>query len=153
MGARFFGWTERFGAELHIPCGIVASAVALRYIYGMATRLHVDVMVDALDKIRGIFDLSETELGELFAVSRQAISHWRVHGIPPHRAADVDRVAELAQYLAREFMPERLPQIVRTRGLNADDSLAGHSFLEVLRTQGVMPIYRHLEQLFAYTGG
>ncbi len=78
----------------------------------MATRLRVDVLVDALDKIRSIFDLSETELGELFTVSRQAATHWRVHGIPAHRAADVDRIAELAQYLAREFVPERLPQIV-----------------------------------------
>lgn len=116
----------------------------------MAVRQHASV--GALDEIRATFDLSETELGELFGVTRQAISHWRRHGIPPHRSADVDRVSELARYLAREFAPERLPQIVRTPGRDKRDSLRGRTFLEVLRAEGVMPIYRHLQQLFAYSG-
>lgn len=106
----------------------------------------------SLDEIREAFDLSEAELGGLFGVTRQAISHWRTHGIPPHRSADVDRIVELARYLKREFLPARLPQIVRTPGRDKRDSLGGRSFLEVLRTDGVMPIYRHLEQLFAYAG-
>jgi len=106
----------------------------------------------SLDAIRSTFDLSEAELGALFSVTRQAVGHWRVHGIPPQRSADVDRIAELAEYLAREFVPERLAQIVRARGRNRSDDLSGRSFLEVMREDGVMPIYRHLERLFAYTG-
>lgn len=118
----------------------------------MAVVLRAQANTDSLDEIRGIFDLSETELGALFRVSRQAVAHWRTHGIPPHRAADVDRIVELARYLAHEFIRERLPQIVRTPGRSNDDALGGRTFLEVLSSDGPMPIYRHLEQLFAYIG-
>ena len=117
----------------------------------MALRLDAR-QLDSLDEIRGIFDLSEAELGELFGMTRQAVSHWRIHGIPPRRSADVSRIAELARYLASEFVLERLPQIVRTPGRDRHDSLKGRAFLDVIRDEGVMPIYRHLEALFAYSG-
>ncbi len=116
----------------------------------MALRLGAQ-QLDSLDDIRAILDLSEAELGELFGMTRQAVSHWRLHGIPPRRSADVSRVAELARYLAAEFIPERLPQIVRTPGRDKHDSLKGRAFLEVIRDEGVMPIYRHLEALFSYS--
>ena len=118
----------------------------------MAPEVRVRERIAALDEIRAAFDLSETELGSLFGITRQAVSHWRAHGIPPHRSADVARVAELAEYLVREFLADRLPQIVRTPGRHKNDGLGGRTFLDVLRADGVMPIYRHLEQLFAYAG-
>jgi hypothetical protein len=118
----------------------------------MALERRARERIAALDEIREAFDLSETELGSLFGITRQAVSHWRVHGIPPHRSADVARVAELAEYLSREFLAERLPQIVRTPGHDKNDALGGRTFLDVMRTDGVMPIYRHLEHLFAYAG-
>jgi transcriptional regulator with XRE-family HTH domain len=119
----------------------------------MALELRARARITALDEIRDAFDLSETELGSLFGITRQAVSHWRARGIPPHRSADLDRVAELAEYLGREFLADRLPQIVRTPSRDKNDGLGGRTFLDVLRADGVMPIYRHLERLFAYGGG
>jgi hypothetical protein len=127
-------------------------AEVLGYRCAVALRLRARERIAALDEIRDAFDLSETELGSLFGITRQVVSHWRAHGIPPNRTADVARVAELAEYLEREFLVDRLPEIVRTAGRDKNDALGGRTFLDVLRADGVMPIYRHLEQLFAYAG-
>ena len=62
------------------------------------------------------------------------------------RAADVDRIRELALVFLRKFAPARVPQIVRTRG----EGLGGRSVLEVLAEGGVEPVYAYLERLFSY---
>jgi len=117
-----------------------------------ATFSRGSAAIGSLDEIRRILGLSEAELGELFGVSRQAVGHWRVHGVPAGRGADVDRIAELARFLEREIVTSRIPQIIRTPGRDKNDSLRGRSMLAVMRDEGVMPIYRHLERLFSYTG-
>jgi len=102
-----------------------------------------------LDDIRSPFGLSYKELGALFHVSRQAVQRWSVNGVPPERAADVDRVRELVGVFARRFIPARIPQIVRTPGRG----LGERSVLEVLATSGVEPVYAYLERLFSNTPG
>jgi hypothetical protein len=102
---------------------------------------------DALDEIRGRFGLSEDALAALFAVSRPAIAKWRLRGVPVERAADVDRVRELAGYFGRRFIAVRIPQIVRTPG----KGLAGKSVLEILAEGDVDRVYSYLEGLFSYT--
>lgn len=71
---------------------------------------------DTIDRIRGVFGLSTQEVAALFGVSRPAVQQWHAHGFPIAHAADVDRVRELADVFAREFVPARVPQIVRTPG-------------------------------------
>jgi hypothetical protein len=100
-----------------------------------------------LDRIQGIFRLSDTELARLFGVSRTAVGKWRMRGVPVERRADVDRVSELATYFRRRFIPARIPQIVRNPG----KGLAGKSVLQTLAQHGVEPVYAYLEQLFSYT--
>jgi predicted transcriptional regulator len=104
------------------------------------------VRAPALDEIRRIFGLSETELASLFAVTRPAIARWRENGVPVERGADVDRVRELAEYFHRRFYPVRIPQIVRTPGRRLGDK----SVLAVISESGVQPVYAYLEQLFSY---
>jgi len=101
----------------------------------------------ALDEIRSIFGLSESELSTLFGVSRPAIARWRGAGVPVERGADVDRVRELAQYFHRRFLPVRIPQVVRTPGRG----LGNKSVLEMLREGKLDRVYAYLESLFAYT--
>ena len=105
------------------------------------------VGADALDEIRSVFGLSESDLAGLFAVSRPAVGRWRAGGVPVERGADVDRVRELAAYFHRRFIPSRIPQIVRTPGRG----LGGKSVLTVISESGVEPVYGYLERLFAYT--
>ncbi len=108
--------------------------------------------VKKLDKISRLFDLSDVELARLFRLSPRTISLWQRQGVSPRRIADVDRIADLADYLAREFIADRLPKIVRTPGNDKNDSLRGRAILDVIRREGVSPVYRHLERLFAYGG-
>jgi len=108
--------------------------------------------VKKLDKISRLFDLNAVELARLLRLSPRTISLWQRQGVSPRRIADVDRIAELADYLAREFVADRLPQIVRTPGNDRNDPLGGRAILDVIRREGVTPIYRHLERLFAYGG-
>ena len=102
---------------------------------------------EALDEIRARFGLSEDALAALFAVSRPAIAKWRQRGVPVDRAADVDRLRELAGYFGRRFIAARIPQIVRTPG----KGLAGKTVLDVVARGGVDRVYAYLENLFSYT--
>lgn len=101
----------------------------------------------ALDEIRTRFALSEGELATLFGVSRSTIAKWRQRDVPVGRAADVDRVRELAEYFGRRFIAARIPQIVRTPG----KTLAGKTVLTVLAEGGVDRVYAYLERRFSYT--
>ncbi len=101
-----------------------------------------------LNRIRDSFGLSEAELGRLFGVSRQAVDQWRRRGIPATRAADVDRVGELAGLLHRRLLPRRLPQVVRTPATG----LRGRTLLQVLESDGPAPIYTYLSRLYSYAG-
>jgi hypothetical protein len=111
--------------------------------------LHAGVeAADQLNFIAHAFGLSETDLGRLFKVSRQAVGQWRDRGVPPERAAQVDRIVELAQFLQRRLVPQRIPEIVRTPA----KSLGGESMLAVLRDRGPQPIFEYVLQLAAYAG-
>jgi hypothetical protein len=101
----------------------------------------------ALDEIRVRFALSEDELAALFGVSRPAIAKWRLRGVPVGRAADIDRVRELAGYFGQRFIAARIPQIVRTPG----KGLGGMTVLAILaEVDGVDRVYAYLERLFSY---
>ena len=101
-----------------------------------------------INVIQETFGLSDGELGALFNVSRQAAQQWKMRSVPPNRAADVARVADLAQLLKRRLRAERLPQIVRTAGRG----LQGRTVLQMIAQHGVEPIYEYLERLYSYSG-
>lgn len=66
-----------------------------------------------LDPIAQTLELSETELGRLFGVSRQAVGQWRERGVPSSRMAKVTTVAAICDLLRHRLKPERLPGIAR----------------------------------------
>jgi hypothetical protein len=66
-----------------------------------------------LDPIAETFELTETELGRLFGVSRQAVGQWRVRGVPSNRRAKVATVAAIGDLLSHSLKPERIPGIAR----------------------------------------
>jgi hypothetical protein len=95
-----------------------------------------------LARIVDVFDLSATELGRLFGVSRQAASQWLEEGPPAARAAKVNAVARIVDVLERNLRSERIPGIVR----EAADAYAGLSMLEMIEQD------RHEELLRQVTG-
>lgn len=87
-------------------------------------------------------------MADLFGVRQPSLAEWRSRGIPATRRASVERLHELARVLQREVLAARIPEIVRTR----DEWLGGRSILEVIRAEGVEPVYGYLARLFAYAG-
>jgi hypothetical protein len=81
-----------------------------------------------LDPIAETFELTETELGRLFGVSRQAVGQWRERGVPSNRKAKVATVAAIGDLLRHGLKQERIPGIAR-RPAEAYDGL---SMLEMI---------------------
>jgi hypothetical protein len=67
-----------------------------------------------IDRVSDVFELSGTELGRLFGVSRQRIGQWREEGVPVAHQRKLNDLARIADVLERNLMPERIPGIVRT---------------------------------------
>ena len=81
-----------------------------------------------LDPIVETLELTETELGHLFGVSRQAVGQWRERGVPSNRMAKVTTVAAICDLLAHQLKPERIPGIARRPA----DAYGGLSMIEMV---------------------
>ncbi len=102
----------------------------------------------ALLETQQILGLSQNELADLFGVRQPSLAQWLTRGIPATRQASVERLHDLALVLKREVIPSRIPEIVRRK----DTWLGDRSILEVVRAEGVEPIWGYLSRLFAYAG-
>jgi len=87
-----------------------------------AVRSELQHRRSPLDTIAETFELSDTELAELFGVRRQAVAQWRNDGIPSARQEKVATVASIADLLSRRLKAERVPGIAR-RTADAYDGL------------------------------
>ncbi|MBU6245360.1 MAG: hypothetical protein KGP12_09110 [Actinomycetales bacterium] len=84
--------------------------------------------LEPLERIRVGLGLSETELGALFGVSRQAVAQWRDKGIPSTRSDAVAHVLQTVDLLDRKLKAGRLPLVAR----RPSERLAGRSILQAL---------------------
>jgi DNA-binding XRE family transcriptional regulator len=95
-----------------------------------------------LDPIAETLELSETELGRLFGVSRQAVGQWRERGVPSNRKAKVSTVAAICDLLSHRLKAERIPGVVRRPA----DAYGGLSMLEMIergRQDELQTLIRH----------
>lgn len=106
------------------------------------------VIAPEIAQTQDILGLSQGEYADLFGIRQPSLAAWRAGHIPPARRASVERLHDLALVLQREVTPSRIPEIVRT----PDAWLGNRSMLEVIRAEGVAPIYGYLARLFAYSG-
>lgn len=90
-----------------------------------------------LERVRQVFDLSLTELGELFGVTRQAVSQWIESGVPEERLAKLSTVASIADLLDRQLKTDRIPGVVRREA----ELYEGLSALQMIKED------RHLDLL------
>lgn len=81
-----------------------------------------------LDPIAETMELTETELGRLFGVSRQAVGQWRERGVPSARQEKAAAVASICDLLRHRLRPERIPGIARRPA----DAYGGLSMLEMI---------------------
>jgi hypothetical protein len=94
-----------------------------------------------LDPIAETFELTETELGRLFGVSRQAVGQWRDRGVPSNRMAKVSTVAAICDLLRHRLQPERIPGIAR-RGAGAYSGLSMLQMIERDRQDELQTLIR-----------
>ncbi|MEX0797755.1 MAG: hypothetical protein WD274_13810 [Acidimicrobiia bacterium] len=93
-----------------------------------AFRRHVNSALNEsdppLERIRQVFDLSLTQLGELFGVSRQAVTQWLESGVPEDRLEKIATVASIADLLEHRLRTDRIPGVIRREAV-AYDGLTG----------------------------
>ena len=90
-----------------------------------------------LDTVQGTFDLTDSELGRLMGVRRQAVAQWRDRGVPAARSEKMAAMASIADLLSHQLKDERIPGVAR-RPAEAYDGL---SMLQMFERD------RHLELL------
>lgn len=100
----------------------------------------------ALDEIRAVLNLSETDLAALLSVRRQAVTQWRMRGIPANRIAQIDEYLQLCRYLSKAFAGDRIPAIVRRPVPN----LNGKSWLEHMEEHGPEETHERLRAVLSY---
>jgi hypothetical protein len=83
---------------------------------------------DGLSRLMSSFQLSKTDLAELFGVRRQAIDGWLRKGVPADRQEKLHTLVALADLLERKLKPGRLPGVARTPA----DAYGGLTMLEMI---------------------
>jgi hypothetical protein len=64
-------------------------------------------------RLRELFDLTFTEVGELFGASRQAATKWLREGLPAERREKAATIVALGELLERKLRTGRLPAVAR----------------------------------------
>ena len=114
----------------------------------METVVGARATMKELEEVQHTFGLSQSELADLFDRRPQSIREWHARGIPQDQQATAGRLLDLARLFRKKIKLQRIPQIIRT----PDEWLNQRSILDVLRTEGVGPVYSYLGRLFSYIG-
>ena len=99
-----------------------------------------------LRRAKAILGVSSADLGTIFGITRQAVESW-TKKVPVYRRADVARVADVADRLAKTFRSERIPQIAR----EPIPVLGGKSIITTLsKRNGAASVLEGLDRLASY---
>jgi hypothetical protein len=98
---------------------------------------------DALGRVLAVWDLSQTDAGDAFGVTRQAVSKWLAAGAPTVAIADLAAATDI---LVRHLNRDRIPAVVRRPAEN----LGGRSLLDVLSASGARAVLEACQAMFAF---
>ena len=110
----------------HLP---VEVASAHRFIERVRYFLSHPDDEEPLQRLLSALDLSKTELGGLFGVSRQAVDRWRRDGVPAERQEKLSALLALVDLLERKLKPGRLSGVARRPAAAYD----GETMLDLIR--------------------
>ena len=102
---------------------------------------------DELSRLMNSFQLSKTDLAELFGVSRQAIDGWLRKGVPAERQEKLHALAAIADLLERKLKPGRLPGVARTPA----DAYGGLTMLEMIEQDRHRELLGRVRQSFDWS--
>jgi hypothetical protein len=112
-----------------LPHWTVEPQAFARFVRAVVEELHVDRTSAAdLERVKGLFDLSNSELGRLFGTSRQAATSWLIKGVPPARLTKLNDVLSLGELLERKLKPGRIAAVARKRA----GAYGGMTMLEMI---------------------
>ncbi len=90
-------------------------------------RLDHQLNASPLQRTVRLWDISATQLGKMFGISRQASSKWLADGAPAARRDQVALLGQATDLLDQWVKRERIPAVVR----RPVDSLGGRTRLDV----------------------
>jgi hypothetical protein len=168
LSAPLTGWVDAFGFGRGVAASVAASArelVSLPTPIAAPTGLAPEVAAadvvefqrrvlaalrsedDPLVVIGRELQLSKAELGDLFRVSRQAVSEWMDKGVPSARIGDVSQVLKVVSILSRKLKPGRTSLVVRRPA----PALGGRALLEAMRDDPEKTLSQ-VEEAFDWSG-
>ena len=100
-----------------------------------------------LERVLRLWQLSRTDLGGLFGVSRQAVSKWITDGVPGDRVEQVADLEAITDLLDRYLKRDRIPAVVRRRA----PRLGGSSLLELIGEGRSHDALRLTREMFAFS--
>lgn len=100
---------------------LIREAPSRRWLRALVDALDHEIRTDPLERLRASWQLSGSELGSIFGVTRQAVSKWREGGVPPERAEALADLAAANELLERKLKRERIPAVVRRRAPRLGD--------------------------------
>ena len=100
-----------------------------------------------LERVMRRWQLSRAELGELFGVSRQAVSKWITQGVPADRVQHVADVEAITDLLDRYLKRDRIPAVVRRQA----PALDGASLIELVSAGHSSDALRLTREMFTFT--
>jgi predicted transcriptional regulator len=101
---------------------------------------------DALGRVLAVWGLSQTDAGDAFGVTRQAVSKWLAAGAPSERTVAIADLAAATDILVRHLNRDRIPAVVRRPAAN----LGGRSLLDVLSASGARAVLEACRAMFAF---
>lgn len=111
------------------PAAVVADDVAVeRFMRRVRHFLNHPEDQNPLERLMEAFDLSKSELGRLFGISRQAIDGWLEKGVPGERQEKLATLLAVTDLLERKLKSGRLPGVAR----RAADAYGGKTMLELI---------------------
>lgn len=92
---------------------LIAEAPDRDWLRTLVDDLDRDLRTNPLERLLALWDLSATDAGRAFGVSRQALSKWRRSGVPADRLPPLMDLAAATDLLDRHVKRERIPAVVR----------------------------------------
>jgi hypothetical protein len=111
-----------------LPNYWVDDLVAERFFRRVRHHLNAPDHEQPLARLMRVLDLSKSELGRLFGVSRQAIDGWIADGVPAERQEKLAAVLALCDLLERKLKVDRIPGVARREA----DAYGGRSMLQMI---------------------
>lgn len=122
-----------------------ADALRFRRLVELAIRS----MQPPLFKVKDLFSLTNSEVADLFSVSRQAVDQWEQSGeVPSARREKLANLLSVGELLERKLSPGRLPLVARRRA----DAYGGITMLDMVASDRDAELRELTERALDWSG-